>query len=132
MYLPASTTGFYLVDTDRVWVEAAAQGNRIDLCAPRPAGDGHGRHLSGPQMARHRRQHRPGGAIRVLAAAGAEHQRQLGQGRPAHPVRVQIDAEKGMPPLRAGMSVEVSVDTGHKRGLPHFLTALFGGGRGSG
>jgi membrane fusion protein (multidrug efflux system) len=32
-----------------------------------------------------------------------------------------------MPPLRAGMSVEVSVNTGHKRGLPHFLTGLFGG-----
>jgi hypothetical protein len=25
------------------------------------------------------------------------------------------------------MSVEVDVDTGHTRGLPHFLTALFGG-----
>ena len=24
------------------------------------------------------------------------------------------------------MSVEVDVDTGHARGLPHFLTALFG------
>jgi hypothetical protein len=30
-----------------------------------------------------------------------------------------------MPPLRAGMSVEVDVDTGHARGLPHFLTAIF-------
>jgi len=29
-------------------------------------------------------------------------------------------------PLRAGMSVEVNVDTGHQRGLPQFLTALFG------
>jgi len=25
------------------------------------------------------------------------------------------------------MSAEVSVDTAHTRGLPHFLTALFGG-----
>ena len=30
------------------------------------------------------------------------------------------------------MSVEVSVYTGHKRGLPHFLTALFGGGETAG
>jgi hypothetical protein len=30
-----------------------------------------------------------------------------------------------MPPLRASMSVEVDVDTGHVRGLPHFLMALF-------
>ena len=43
------------------------------------------------------------------------------------PLRVQIDTtDRSMPPLRAGMSVEVSVYTGHKRGLPHFLTALFG------
>jgi hypothetical protein len=43
---------------------------------------------------------------------------------------VRVDTgEKGLPPLRAGMSVEVGVDTGHARGLPHFLDALFGGDR---
>ena len=31
-----------------------------------------------------------------------------------------------LPLLRAGMSAEADVDTGHARGLPHFLTALFG------
>ena len=42
-------------------------------------------------------------------------------------MRVRIDTnDKSLPPLRAGMSVEVDVDTGHARGLPHFLTALFG------
>ena len=30
-----------------------------------------------------------------------------------------------MPPLRAGMSAEIAVDTGHARGLPHFLSAIF-------
>ena len=40
-------------------------------------------------------------------------------------MRVRIDtSDKSRPPLRAGMSVEVEVDTGHARGLPHFLTAL--------
>jgi len=44
------------------------------------------------------------------------------------PMRVRIDtSDKNLPPLRAGMSVEVDVDTAHTRGLPHFLTALFGG-----
>ncbi len=44
------------------------------------------------------------------------------------PMRVHMNvAEKGTRPLRAGMSVEVSVYTGHKRGWPRFLTALFGG-----
>jgi membrane fusion protein (multidrug efflux system) len=40
---------------------------------------------------------------------------------------VRLDtSDKNLPPLRAGLSVEVEVDTGHARGLPHFLTALFG------
>src|ERR1700722_13147665 len=34
-------------------------------------------------MARHRREHQPGGGAGILAAAGAEHQRQLGEGRAA-------------------------------------------------
>jgi hypothetical protein len=34
-----------------------------------------------------------------------------------------------LPPLRAGMSVEVDVDAGHARGLPQFLAALFGHSR---
>ena len=37
-------------------------------------------------------------------------------------MRVRIDtSDRSQPPLRAGMSVEVEVDTGHARGLPHFL-----------
>ena len=43
-------------------------------------------------------------------------------------MRVRIDtSNNSQPPLRAGMSVEVEVDTGHARGLPRFVTALFGG-----
>ena len=35
------------------------------------------------------------------------------------PMRVRVDtSDKNMPPLRAGMSVEVNVDTGHARGFP--------------
>jgi membrane fusion protein (multidrug efflux system) len=42
-------------------------------------------------------------------------------------MRVRIDTSDGnLPPLRAGMSLEVNVDTGHQRGLPHFLAAPFG------
>jgi membrane fusion protein, multidrug efflux system len=41
---------------------------------------------------------------------------------------VRLDtSDKNLPPLRAGMSVEVDVDTGHARGLPRFIAALFGG-----
>jgi len=44
------------------------------------------------------------------------------------PMRVSIDNKSGQPPLRVGMSVNVEVDTGHPRGLPSFITNLFGGG----
>jgi membrane fusion protein (multidrug efflux system) len=33
------------------------------------------------------------------------------------PVRVRVDRKPGQPVLRAGMSVEVDIDTGHKRTL---------------
>jgi membrane fusion protein (multidrug efflux system) len=43
------------------------------------------------------------------------------------PVRIRVDtSDEILPPLRAGMSVEVDVDTGHTRGLPSFLTAWLG------
>jgi membrane fusion protein, multidrug efflux system len=46
------------------------------------------------------------------------------------PMRVRVDTgDKTLPPLRARMSVEVDVDTGNARGLPHFLANLFGGER---
>ena len=45
------------------------------------------------------------------------------------PMRIRLDtSDKTLPPLRAGMSVEVNVDTGHARGFPDFLTGWFGGG----
>ncbi len=40
------------------------------------------------------------------------------------PMRVSIDDTAGKPPLRAGMSTVVDVDTGHKRGLPEFAQKL--------
>jgi multidrug resistance efflux pump len=46
------------------------------------------------------------------------------------PMRIRVDtSDRNLPRLRAGMSVEVNVDTGHARGLPHFLAALFGHSR---
>jgi membrane fusion protein (multidrug efflux system) len=130
MYLQASTTGFYLVDTDRVWVEA--QPKETELTYVRPG-----------QPATVTVDTYPGRAwYGKVASLGPAAQSEFSL-LPAEntsgnwvkvvqriPLRVEIDqtAQTGTPPLRAGMSVEVSVDTGHKRGLPHFLTALLGGG----
>jgi len=48
------------------------------------------------------------------------------------PVRLRILPAEGQPPLRAGMSVEVSIDTQHHRSLPaliHSAFAWIGGGK---
>ena len=129
MYLPASTTGFYLVGSDRVWVEAQPKETELTYVRPGqeatvtvdtyPGRDWHGTVASiGPaaqsEFSLLPAQNTSGNWVKVVQRI---------------PMRINIDTtDKNMPPMRAGMSVEVSVDTGHKRGLPHFLTALFGGG----
>lgn len=42
------------------------------------------------------------------------------------PMRVSITDAANKPPLRVGMSTEVSIDTGHARGLPDFIGQWFG------
>ncbi|MFG1423357.1 HlyD family secretion protein [Roseixanthobacter liquoris] len=42
------------------------------------------------------------------------------------PMIIHFDNLAGKPPLRVGMSVTVEVDTGHPRGLPTFVSDLFG------
>jgi membrane fusion protein, multidrug efflux system len=129
MYLPASTAAFNLVDTDRVWVEAQPKETELtDVRQGEPATitvDTYpGREWRGTVAS-------------IGPAAQSEFSLLPAQNTSGNwvkvvqriPLRVQIDTtDKNMPTLRAGMSVEVSVYTGHKRGLPHFLTALFGEG----
>ncbi len=127
MYLAASTTAFYLVDTDRVWVEAQPKETELtEVRAGQPATitvdtypgrEWHGTVASLSPAAQSEfsllpAQNTSGNWVKVVQRI---------------PLRVEIDTtDKSMPPLRAGMSVEVAVYTRHKRGLPHFLTALFG------
>ncbi|MEN3287107.1 MAG: rane fusion protein multidrug efflux system, partial [Bradyrhizobium sp.] len=40
------------------------------------------------------------------------------------PVRIRVDTKPGEPRLRAGMSAEVEVDTGHERHLSDLFTWL--------
>ena len=39
------------------------------------------------------------------------------------PVRIELEDPHGGPPLRAGMSVSVSIDTKHKRQLPQVIAS---------
>jgi membrane fusion protein (multidrug efflux system) len=131
-YLQASTTAFYLVSADHVWVDADPKETELT-------------HVRTGQPATVKVDTYPDtgwrGVVESISPAAAQEFALL----PAQnssgnwvkvvqriPIRIRVDTrDKTLPPLRAGMSVEVTVDTGHARGLPHFLTAMFGhAGRG--
>ncbi len=82
-YLSASTTAFYLVDTDHVWI--SANPKETELTYVRPGQQVTVAVDTYPEVAVawHGREHQPGGVAGVLLVAGAKHQRQLGQGRAA-------------------------------------------------
>jgi membrane fusion protein (multidrug efflux system) len=126
-YLQASTTAFFLVAADHVWV--VANPKETELTYVRPAQSATVTVDTYPDV-------QWNGSVESISPAAAQEFSLL----PAQntsgnwvkvvqriPVRVRVDvSDKSLPPLRAGMSVEVDVDTGHRRGLPHFLTALVG------
>ncbi|MGA7430382.1 MAG: HlyD family secretion protein [Xanthobacteraceae bacterium] len=119
-YLAASTTSFYLVDTDHLWVNANPKETELTYVKP-------GQPVTVtvdtyPDAVWH-------GTVQSISPAAAQEFSLL----PAQntsgnwvkvvqrvPMRVRVDtSDQKLPPLRAGMSVEVNVDTGHARGLPH-------------
>ena len=118
-YLAASTTAFYLVDNDHVWVDANPKETELTYVRP-------GQQVTVtvdtyPDQVWH-------GTVESISPAAAQEFSLL----PAQntsgnwvkvvqrvPMRVRVDTgDKTLPPLRAGMSVEVDVDTGHARGFP--------------
>ncbi|MGH6714768.1 MAG: HlyD family secretion protein [Bradyrhizobium sp.] len=131
-YLAASSTAFYLVATDHVWVQADPKETQLTYVRPgQPATITVDTY---PDRTWH------GTVASMSPAAAQEFQLLPAQNTSGNwvkvvqriPMRVRVDtSDKDQPPLRAGMSVEVSVDTGHARGLPHFLSALFGNKHGS-
>jgi membrane fusion protein, multidrug efflux system len=125
-YLAASVTAFYLVATDQAWVEANPKETQMTYVRPGQPVAVSIDTYPGLQWQ---------GTVESISPAGAQEFQLL----PAQntsgnwvkvvqriPMRVRVDSGNGnLPPLRAGMSVEVDVDTGHARGLPHFLATLF-------
>jgi membrane fusion protein (multidrug efflux system) len=126
-YIAASTTAFYLVATDHVWVDA--EPKETELTYVRPGQPVTVTVDTYPDV-------QWNGAVESISPAASEEFSLL----PAQntsgnwvkvvqriPMRVRVDtSDSDLPPLRAGMSVEVGVDTGHARGLPQFLTSLLG------
>jgi multidrug resistance efflux pump len=68
------------------------------------------------------RQHQPCVFVQLLAAALGNSSGNWVKVVQRIPLRVRVQNEPDKPPLRVGMSVELSVDTGHARGLPQFIT----------
>jgi membrane fusion protein (multidrug efflux system) len=115
-------TAFYLVDTDHVWVEVNPKETELTYVRPgQPATitvDAY------PDLQWH-------GTVESISPAAAQQFALL----PAQntsgnwvkvvqrvPMRVHVDlSNKNQPPLRAGMSAEVGVNTGHARGFPHLF-----------
>jgi membrane fusion protein (multidrug efflux system) len=126
-YLQASMTAFYLVASDHVWVDANPKETELTYVHPGQPVTLTVDTYPDAQWS---------GTVESISPAAAQEFALL----PAQntsgnwvkivqrvPTRVRVDtSDKTLPPLRAGMSVEVEVDTGHARGLPHFLAVLFG------
>ncbi len=125
-YLAAATPAFFLVDTDHLWIDANPKETELTWVRPGqlatvtvdtyPGLKWHGRvesvsPASAQQFSLLPAQNTTGNWVKVVQRI---------------PMRVSVDtSDQNLPPLRAGMSTEVSVDTGHARGLPHFLTDWF-------
>jgi membrane fusion protein (multidrug efflux system) len=125
-YLAASTTAFYLVNEDHVWVDANPKETELTYVRPGQSVDV--TVDTYPNRVWH-------GTVESISPAAAQEFALL----PAQntsgnwvkvvqrvPMRVRVDSGgQDLPPLRAGMSAEIAVDTGHARGLPHFLSSIF-------
>jgi membrane fusion protein, multidrug efflux system len=120
-YLQSSMTAFYLVATDHVWVDANPKETELTYVRPGQAVTATVDTYPGQEWH---------GTVESISPAAAQEFSLL----PAQntsgnwvkvvqriPMRVQLDTkDKNLPPLRAGMSVVVNVDTGHAGGLPLF------------
>jgi membrane fusion protein (multidrug efflux system) len=121
MYLAAATAAFGLVSTDNVWIEANPKETELTHVKPGDAAEvtidtypgrvwkGKVQSISpnsGSEFSVLPAQNTSGNWVKVVQRI---------------PVRVVVERNADDPPLRAGMSVEVSIDTGHQRTLADLL-----------
>jgi membrane fusion protein, multidrug efflux system len=117
MYLAASTAAFGLISTDDVWVEANPKETELTWVKP---GD--------PVQVTVDTY--PGRSWKAVVASIAPNSGSEFSVLPAQntsgnwvkvvqriPVRIRVERQAGDPELRAGMSVESTIDTGHRRTL---------------
>lgn len=127
-YLAAATPAFAVVATDHLWVDANPKETELTHVLPNqavtvtvdtyPGVEWHGvvdsvSPASSGSFSLLPAQNTSGNWVKVVQRI---------------PMRVRLETPEGLPQLRAGMSVVISVDTGHARGWPLFLRGLFGDG----
>ncbi len=126
-YLQVSQPGFALVSTDSMWIEANPKETELTYVKP-------GQQVS--IFIDTYPDHEWTGTIESISpASGSSFSLLPAQNTTGNwvkvvqriPMRVHVNPAPGNPPLRAGMSAVLEIDTRHTRGLPTFLTHLFGG-----
>jgi membrane fusion protein (multidrug efflux system) len=124
-YLAASATAFNIVSSDHVWIQASPKETELTYVRPGQKATVEVDTYPGQEWT---------GTVDSISPASASSFSLL----PAEntsgnwvkvvqriPMRVSVANSPGKPQLRVGMSVELSVNTGHERGLPDFLTGWF-------
>jgi membrane fusion protein (multidrug efflux system) len=126
-WLAAGAPAFSLVSTESLWIEASPKETQLtDVRAGQPVrmtvdtypGQAWGGRVtsispaSGSEFAVLPAQNTSGNWVKVVQRI---------------PVRIEVEPAAGQPPLRAGMSVEVAIDTGRQRSLASLSGDLLGG-----
>lgn len=125
-YLAAAATAFNIVSSDHVWVQASPKETELTYVKP-------GQKAT-IDVDTYPGQHWVGTVDSISPASASSFSLLPAENTSGNwvkvvqriPMRIRVDNAPGKPPLRVGMSVELNVDTGHERGLPSFVTDLFG------
>src|ERR1700704_5592872 len=125
-YLAAAATAFNIVSTERVWIQASPKETELTYVKPGQKATVEVDSYPGQQWTATVDSISPASASSFSLLPAENTSGNWVKVVQRIPMRVSVSNAPGKPQLRVGMSVELSVNTGHERGLPSFITDLFG------